>query len=302
MGEALAMVEFAAPLIVLLVAVGAVLKFAHGLVLTLLGRAPSEEPVRPSTGVGRFLGRAVSRLLHPFEQGLRIVSALLFLAVVFLTVDRLRLWDDGLVDAEARVSAIRTVCAPLDSLDAQVPVATSCPTPIPAGQHTIEVADLTVVGADGFDVVATVSTARIGRGVAVGEIVAYAHPLGQPQKFDRHLHQHFGMGGWVLLAVAAAVRGTAIAIGAIRSGLSGARENEGRSLFDGGASLRRSRGGDPADLGPDMPGFGFGTALARVGLDAAMERRPAQRALPRGPGERETIGRWTREDAPRRER
>lgn len=298
MNESIFLVAMLVPFVILLVAIGAVLKFVHGFVLSLFGRAPSDEPVRPSTGVGRFLGQVAAKLLYPFEQMLRVTSLVYFMVAVIVVADRLRLWDDGLVDAKAQVTALRTLCQPYGSFEAAVPAATACPTPKPSTMYTVEVADLAVTGADGFDTTTVVSLAEIGRQVGVGDTIVYAHPLGQPQNFRRHLSQTIGSGVGFLLGLAVTLRATAIALARMRRGLSGAKSDDDRSFWEAFWPFGSRSSGTSLDQGPDMPSFGMGAVAARYGFGAARVACPTPRDSQSRSLDRETFGRRKPEDAP----
>jgi hypothetical protein len=140
-GALLDMAIFVVPLLVVLVVIGSVAKFLHGLGLAVLGRAQPAE-VAPATPVGRFLGLTLSRLLAPLEQIVVVASTLIVFLGIFLLADRWRLWDDGLVDVTATVVAAETRCAPRGETPKVFTGLPICPQPIPSDLRPYRTVDL----------------------------------------------------------------------------------------------------------------------------------------------------------------
>lgn len=259
------------PLIVVVVVVGIVVRFAYRLVLALLGR-PQPGAGGPVTPVGKIVGKGLSALLSPIQQTLAIFAMFLVLSSALFIADHFRLYDDGLVDTTATIVGRSKRCLdPRADHLAALPTAPVCRDGDTTGRRVIEALDVTFVGVGGqtFTAAAPLHLARPGHAEPGDTFVAAYHPP-EPLRLGLHLSDNLTIGPEKLLLTGVFAWGLSMAVRQVRRRLAGASSGDEEEEESGGVLgflrrlfRRRAAAGEFVD--PMASDAGFSAARTTLG-------------------------------------
>ncbi len=259
------------PLIVAVVVVGLVVRFAYRLVPALLGR-PQPSAGGPVTPVGKIVGKGLSALLSPIQQTLAIFAMFLVLSSALFIADHFRLYDDGLVDTTATIVGRSKRCLdPRADHLAALPTAPVCGDGETAGRRVIETLDVTFVGVGDqtFSVAAPLHLAEPGHRAPGDTFVAAYYPP-EPLRLGLHLSDNLTIGPEKLLLTGVFAWGLSMAVRQVRRRLAGASSDDEEEEESGGVRgfLRRlfRRGGTASEfVDPMSSDVGFSSARSTLG-------------------------------------
>ena len=263
------------------VVIGAVLFHKVQFVVTLVkdlrrafgsGGAPvAAEPVAAPGGwvSQRFLARLRATFV--------VVSTASALVTIALFANQIGLWDDGLVDAKAKVVGTGPGCVPRETGFAMAEAVVACPATVGPELVVVDAVELAYVDAFGRPVDALARRSLFeGRALALGDRVEISFRGDRPTEMGQHLHQRFkGLVGVplfisIMMPIAAIKLGSLEKVGAPRTapptGPAGARP---AALAGTGPSSAPQR---PGPSGVIAEGRMFGRRPANGGATGVVRR------------------------------
>lgn len=196
------------PWIVVLLVIGGILSLTRSTLGRVLGRSGSSPDRAGGAGA---IGRTGAFAFGPVETLFRgLAKAFLLVAGVALAAE-IGVWNDGLVDAPARVVGFRTLClasfgetAPHSIAEyLQITRPTECPTTKDLRAVRVEGVELAVSDGAGDSRTALALRTQLGAAkLAPGDEVTVTHVLGDPTALVRHPAQVIAIGPVASLVVA----------------------------------------------------------------------------------------------------
>ncbi len=181
----------------------------------------------------KVAGVVLAKLLAPAEQVPLIASVVVFCGGLYLVLDRMRLWDDGLVDTRATVVGLSTACIPYDWFIVPVGTARDCRASERGSYSEREVVQLVYTTAAGSETRALVTRRFLeNEDVAIGASVPISYAATEPTHLDYHLWAKSRISPWLIMLVALVLHAVAMVVRRIRRWLAGRPVEEESGLFE----------------------------------------------------------------------